>query len=160
MPKTKTNNKKKGNTRKKTNNMKKGKTIKSTRKTKQVPKDEAVVLIHANWCPHCQTMKPEWNEMKNKLGSIIETIEIEDSDSDKDIKIMDIENNRLQNERVEIAGYPTIFKIKNGHAVYYGGNRTLDDMYAWVTEKSGGYNKSKIRSSNKSKYRIKSSKLK
>ena len=67
MPKTKTNNKKKGNTRKKTNNMKKGKTIKSTRKTKQVPKDEAVVLIHANWCPHCQTMKPEWNEMKNKL---------------------------------------------------------------------------------------------
>ena len=95
MPKTKTNNKKKGNTRKKTNNMKKGKTIKSTRKTKQVPKDEAVVLIHANWCPHCQTMKPEWNEMKNKLGSIIETIEIEDSDSDKDIKIMDIENNKL-----------------------------------------------------------------
>lgn len=146
MSKTKTSNTKKD---KKDN---KRKTMKSKSKPIQSPKkDEAVVLVYANWCPHCQTMKPEWNELKNKLGSVIETIEIEDSDFDKDLKMMDIENNKLNNERIEIIGYPTLFKIRKGHADYYGGDRTASEMYKWVMRKEGGYNKSKIRSTNKSK---------
>jgi predicted dithiol-disulfide oxidoreductase (DUF899 family) len=96
-------------------------------------------------------MKPEWNEMKNRLGPMIETIEIEDSDFDKDMKIQTIENKKLNGEKIEVYGYPTMFKIQNGHPEYYGGNRTASDMYNWVKGTvSGGYNKSKIRKTNSS----------
>jgi thiol-disulfide isomerase/thioredoxin len=118
---------------------------------RQIEPEETVVLIYANWCPHCQSMKPEWNEMKRKLGPIIETIEIEDSDFDKDAKMQTIENNKLNGEKIEMYGYPTMFKIQNGRPEYYGGNRTADDMYNWVKGiVSGGYSKSKIRKTNKS----------
>ena len=95
-------------------------------------------------------MKPEWNEMKNRLGANIETIEIEDSDFDKDMKIRDIEDRKLNGEQLEIRGYPTMFKIHNGRADYYGGNRTVDAMTEWANSRDGGYIKSKIRTTNRS----------
>lgn len=133
----------------KKNNTKKKTTTKKT--TTKKPKDKTiVVLVYANWCPHCQTMKPEWNEMKNRLGMDIETIEIEDSDFDKDMKLQDIENNRLNGEHVNIIGYPTMFKIQNGHADYYGGSRKASDMINWANSYTGGYVKSKIKATNRS----------
>lgn len=147
--KTKDSKSKSKSKSKSVNKTPKSKTIK-TKSTPTVP-EETVVLIYANWCPHCQSMKPEWNEMKNRLGPMIETIEIEDADFDKDMKIKTIENNKLNGEKIEVNGYPTMFKIQNGHPEYYGGNRTASDMYNWVKGTvSGGYNKSKIRKTNSS----------
>ena len=129
----------------------KGSKSKTAKSKKNLPKkEEAVVLIYANWCPHCQTMKPEWNEMKNRIGTDIETIEIEDSDFDKDMKLQDIENSRLNGEHVNIIGYPTMFKIQNGHADYYGGSRNASDMINWAKTYTGGYVKSKIKAMNRS----------
>ena len=60
-----------------------------------------------------------------------------------------IENQKLNGEKIEVYGYPTMFKIHNGHIDYYGGNRTASEMYNWVKGNiSGGYSKSKIRKSN------------
>ena len=131
---------------------KENKTKKATTKSnKKKPKDEStIVLVYANWCPHCQTMKPEWNEMKNRLGMDIETIEIEDSDFDKDTKIRDIEDNKLKGEHIEIMGYPTMFKVHNGHTDYYGGSRTASEMIKWAKSHNGGYVKSKIKKTNRS----------
>ena len=130
----------------------KGSKSKTAKSKKSLPKKEdAVVLIYANWCPHCQTMKPEWNEMKNRLSSGIEIIEIEDSDFDKDIKISNIENTKLNGEKIEVYGYPTMLKIHGGRADYYSGSRNSTDMYNWVKNTIGGYSKSKIRKQNRSK---------
>ena len=138
--------KKKENKTKKTN-----KTKKAKKSNKKKTKDEStIVLIYANWCPHCQTMKPEWNEMKNRLGMDIKTIEIEDSDFDRDMKIRNIEDNKLKGEQVDIIGYPTMFKVHNGHADYYGGSRTASEMLKWAKSYKGGYIKSKIRAVNRS----------
>ena len=138
--------KKKANKTKKEN-----KTKKAKKSNKKKTKDEStIVLIYANWCPHCQTMKPEWNEMKNRLGMDIETIEIEDSDFDKDMKIRDIEDNKLKGEHIEIMGYPTMFKVHNGHTDYYNGSRNASDMITWAKSHNGGYVKSKIRAANRS----------
>jgi thiol-disulfide isomerase/thioredoxin len=158
MPKTKKSNTKKSNTKKsntkKSNTKKenkKGNTRKSRVKSTKLPQKEAVVLIYANWCPHCQSMKPEWEDMKEQLGSNIETIEIEDSDLDKYTQIQNIEDNRLDNENIEISGYPTIFKITNRHADYYKGGRTSNEMIEWVNgSNNGGYNKQKYRIKSKS----------
>ena len=132
---------------KKSNKTKKEKKTKQEKKTKD---ESTIVLMYANWCPHCQTMKPEWNEMKNRLGMDIETIEIEDSDFDKDTKIRDIEDNKLKGEHIEIMGYPTMFKVHNGHTDYYGGSRTASEMIKWAKSHKGGYVKSKIRAVNRS----------
>ncbi len=130
---------------------KENKTKKAKKSNKKKTKDEStIVLIYANWCPHCQTMKPEWNEMKNRLGMDIETIEIEDSDFDKDTKIRDIEDNKLKGEHIEIMGYPTMFKVHNGNADYYNGSRTASEMINWAKAHNGGYVKSKIRAANRS----------
>jgi thiol-disulfide isomerase/thioredoxin len=153
MPKSKTLTKKTKSIKSKQS---KSKSIKKSPKNKTVKTakplsepEDTVVLIYANWCPHCQAMKPEWNELKNQLGSTAETIEIEESDFDKDMKLHNIENQKLNGEKIEIYGYPTMFKIHNGHADYYGGNRTATEMYNWVKGNiSGGYSKSKIRKSN------------
>lgn len=122
---------------------------KSTKTNKKKRNDEStIVLVYANWCPHCQTMKPEWNEMKNNLGMDFEIIEIEDSDFDKDMKIKNIEDNKLKGEHIEIMGYPTMFKIHNGHADYYGGSRIATEMVKWAKQHKGGYIKSKIKAAN------------
>jgi len=159
MPKSKTSSKNpKSNKSKqdKTKTKSKSKSVKKTPKNKTVKTvkpipepEDTVVLIYANWCPHCQAMKPEWNELRNQLGHTVETIEIEDSYFDKDMKLHNIENQKLNGEKIEVYGYPTMFKIHNGHIDYYGGNRTASEMYNWVKGNiSGGYSKSKIRKSN------------
>lgn len=130
------------------------KTKPAKNKTKKVTpkknKDKCtIVLVYANWCTHCQRMKPQWDEMKNRLGMDIETIEIEDSDFDKDMKIRDIDN-KLNGEHIDVVGYPTMFKVHNGHADYYGGSRTASDMITWAKSHKGGYVKSKIRATNRS----------
>jgi len=139
-------------TKVKTNPKKGSKTKTKTKKTTNTQKanKNAIVLVYADWCPHCQTMKPEWNEMKNRLGANIETIEIEDSDFDKDTKIRELEDRKLKGEHLEIFGYPTMFKIQNGRADYYGGNRTADAMTEWAKSRVGGYIKSKVRTTNRS----------
>ena len=63
-------------------------------------------LVYADWCTYCRQMKPEWNEMKNRLGANIETIEIEDSDFDKDMKIRDIEDRKLNGETTRNSWIP------------------------------------------------------
>ena len=132
-------------------NKKKGSKTKTKKRTNtQKENKNAIVLVYADWCTYCRQMKPEWNEMKNRLGANIETIEIEDSDFDKDMKIRDIEDRKLNGEQLKILGYPTMFKIHNGRADYYGGNRTVDAMTEWANSRDGGYIKSKIRTTNRS----------
>ena len=145
--KTAKNNKK---SKAKTNKKKGSKSKTKKRTNTQKVNKNAIVLVYADWCSYCNQMKPEWNEMKNRLGANIETIEIEDSDFDKDTKIRDIQDRELNGEPLEILGYPTMFKIQNGRADYYGGNRTADAMTEWPNTRTGGYIKSKIRKSNRS----------
>ncbi len=129
----------------------KGKKSKSNKKL-PAHEEKSVVLIYANWCPHCVSMKPEWDNMKSKLHNNIEVIEIEDSDFDKEVKLHNIQNNKLHNEELEVLGYPTMIKIQGGRAFYYDGDRISDKMYEWINAptKKGGYKIKSIRKNNKS----------
>lgn len=88
-------------------NKKKGSKTKTKKRTNtQKENKNAIVLVYADWCTYCRQMKPEWNEMKNRLGANIETIEIEDSDFDKDMKIRDIEDRKLNGETTRNSWIP------------------------------------------------------
>lgn len=96
--------------------------------------------IYANWCGHCQSLKPEWQMMKStiKNGSNIQFIEIEEGQINK------LERFKQQFPNLEVNGYPTIFKIQpNGSIEYYNGARLAYDMKKWAT------NNNQIKKANK-----------
>lgn len=90
--------------------------------------------IYADWCGHCQSLKPEWYKMKKMLkykNKNIQFIEIEENQQQKLNKF------KKKFPKLEINGYPTIFKIKaNKQIEYYTGNRITNDMKKWATEKT------------------------
>jgi thiol-disulfide isomerase/thioredoxin len=114
---------------------------KTLKNYKQKPK-VIIGLVYANWCGHCQLLKPEWKNMKSKLkssklGNKHHFVEIEDSDHKKDKKINKINTHIKNGSKLRIEGYPTIFKIKGGNLEYYKGGRNSDEMFKWF---SGGQN--------------------
>jgi thiol-disulfide isomerase/thioredoxin len=97
-----------------------------------------VGLIYANWCGHCQALKPEWKKMKKGMrGMNCHYLEIEDADPHKDRKIAHV-NSRLNAGKLEANGYPTVFRIKGGNLEYYQGERSAATMEQWF---KGGANK-------------------
>ena len=90
-----------------------------------------VGLIYANWCGHCQHLKPEWKKMKKGMrGTNCHYLEIEDADHHKDRKIAHV-NSILKTGKLEANGYPTVFKVKGGKLEYYQGERTAQAMQQW-----------------------------
>ena len=118
------------------------KTLKNNKKNKII-----IGLIYANWCGHCQALKPEWKKMKNRIKSSkirnkSHFVEIEDSNPQKDEKINKI-NTHLKGEKLAINGYPTIFKIKGGNLEYYKGGRSSNEMEQWFSNKEKQLHKPK-----------------
>jgi len=108
------------------------KTLKNYKKPKMI-----IGLVYANWCGHCQVLKPEWKKMKNNLKSSKiknnnQFVEIEDSDIQKNHKMNQINTRLKKGEKLNVQGYPTIFKIKSGNLEYYKGGRTSDEMGNWA----------------------------
>lgn len=97
-------------------------------------------LIYANWCGHCQSLKPEWYKMKNRIkmtpeykkGNYVFS-EIENSDPRKDIKMKQI-NKHVRDTGVSANGFPTIFKISKGSVQYYEGEREANSLGKWFME--------------------------
>lgn len=98
-----------------------------------MPSPIIVGKVYANWCGHCQTLKPEWKKLKTIIPKDrVQFIEIEESESAK----------RSQFEKkikstLDVNGYPTIFKIHTSKPVeYYTGPRTAQEMRRWILSSS------------------------
>lgn len=89
-------------------------------------KNECVIMLfYANWCPHCQNAKPEWDMFKaiydNKEieGHIIKFIEYDCSNHSKN---KEFNNDTKLNEILDIYkvnSYPTIiYQINNNKYIY------------------------------------------
>lgn len=94
-------------------------------------------LAYANWCPHCTSLKPHWDTMKQNLSSDCRVIEVEESDFNKQNKIDEINHELKGDSELQIHGYPTMFKINNGKIDYYNGeNVTLNQcLYFLMVQK-------------------------
>lgn len=124
---------------------------KTKRNRKQPKKSVIIGKIYADWCGHCKTLKPEWNEMKknikSNMGHSLKNVQIEF------VEMGDNEDNRMKNigvdqlveefnkkhfpngdKRVNTDGFPTIFKICRKKIEYYSGPRNASEMYKWATK--------------------------
>ena len=97
-------------------------------------------LIYANWCGHCQSLKPEWQKMKYNVmktpsykRGIYRFSEIEHDKAPTEIEKI---NSGLNGNKLSANGYPTIFKVNRGKLKYYQGNRTAGELQKWFLESS------------------------
>jgi thioredoxin-like negative regulator of GroEL len=94
-----------------------------------------IILYYASWCPHCQTMKPEWEKFANKYSS------------EKDINVADVESEFLDHvgseHKQNVAGFPTIVSCKNGRKISdFNGPRTSDEIDKFANSISIGSSQS------------------
>jgi thiol-disulfide isomerase/thioredoxin len=120
-----------------------------------------IILYYANWCPHCQTMKPEWNKFS-------ETVK-----NNKSVNVAEVESEFMDaigpEHKANVQGFPTIVGCREGKKIAdYTGPRTSDDMIKFTNDnnKTNHINnllrktmrKIKIKSKTKSKTKTKKSK--
>lgn len=106
-----------------------------------MPKKPVVIgLIYAEWCGHCQALKPEWNLMKTNIGKKCKNKEYSSPPQYMEIEhnnkgYIDTFNkqyaNHLVNPPLKYNGYPTIFRIQDDKIDYYNGSRNADVMEKW-----------------------------
>lgn len=104
------------------------------------PKPKIIIgKVYADWCGHCQSLKPEWKKMKNYIRAKkgkhgILFVEIEEKQMDRKLKQLKADYGL----EVFANGYPTLFKFENGKVEYYNGNRQSHALSKWVLRGGNG----------------------
>jgi thiol-disulfide isomerase/thioredoxin len=109
---------------------------KTRRHTEKTHKKKNVIVVgkvYANWCGHCQALKPECKKMKRQISKKkgkkhVVFVEIEESEINSKLDKL----NKDHNVNVQANGYPTVFSIEGGNVEYYNGNRQSASMMEWV----------------------------
>ena len=110
---------------------------KSHNKSRHTPTTKTIIgVVHAHWCGQCTSLMPNWMDMKDQLRNVntITVLSIEESENSES-RIKDINNTHLKNshQKLQVDGYPTIFKITNkGVLEYYNGTREVADLIKWA----------------------------
>jgi thiol-disulfide isomerase/thioredoxin len=107
-----------------------------TRKNRVPVKTIPVTIgkIWAKWCPHCITLIPAWDKMKQiirkKTRADPQYMEVEESEL---YKIEQFNKTNPNGTFIDSArGYPTIYKIVGGKVEYYTGEREPKKMAEWA----------------------------
>jgi thiol-disulfide isomerase/thioredoxin len=76
-----------------------------------------LLLFYVNWCPHCKTAKPIWNELKTEYeNKTINGYKVIFTEIDCTTETAEIE--QMVN-KYNIEGYPTIKLLKDGQVIEY-----------------------------------------
>ena len=87
--------------------------------------------IFADWCGHCESMKPAWKKLKKYMKNKWIAVSIEDKQQERRVPNI----NRLLSPvpALELAsGFPYIFKIVNHKLETYDGSRDFESMKNWL----------------------------
>ena len=85
--------------------------------------------VFSEGCGHCHAMKPQWEQLKNRMYGEKNTAGLIELDSRV---VPNIGNESIQQK---INGYPTILIIKNGKPFQeYSGDRSTDNMYGFCKQ--------------------------
>lgn len=122
----------------------------ATNLSTKLNKGKWLVLYYANWCGHCQTMKPEWQKTVQNLKN------------NKNLNIAEVESESVSyiQPKVEIVGFPSLKMYNNGKQIdEFEGQRTADIMQSFALKNCKGKSKqgSKSKKHKKTKKRTKKS---
>jgi thiol-disulfide isomerase/thioredoxin len=98
----------------------------ANRDTGSSGKSATLMLFYVDWCPHCKTAKPEWDQLKTEYtGKSINGYNIVfvehncTNDSQEVTDLMD---------KYKIEGYPTIKLLKDNQVIEYDAKPTKSTM--------------------------------
>jgi thiol-disulfide isomerase/thioredoxin len=102
-----------------------GKTIENM-ENQSGDKAAELMLFHVDWCPHCKTAKPEWDQVKaeyqnksiNGYKVMFNEINCTDETPEK-VKMI---------ETYKIEGYPTIKLVKDNQVIDFDAKPTKDTL--------------------------------
>ena len=97
----------------------------------KIKKQLIIGKVYANWCGHCQSLKPEWNRMEQDIQQLprmnhVIFMKFEEGEKDK------LANFNAQHAGLQVSGYPTIFSYNGKGFNYYKGSRDADSLKRWV----------------------------
>ena len=115
-----------------------------------------IILYYANWCPHCQSMKPDWEKFADKYNSPSSIINVAEVES----QFLDMTG---QEHKSNVEGYPTIVSCNKGNkTANFSGPRTTQDIDNFANDNfkgvKGSSNLNKLLRNNKKSKKSKSKK--
>ena len=85
-----------------------------------------LLFFYTNWCPHCKTAKPIWNELKTEYeNKTINGYKIIFTDVDCSTETEEVD--KMMNQ-YSVEGYPTIKLLKDNQVVEYDAKPTKTTM--------------------------------
>jgi thiol-disulfide isomerase/thioredoxin len=92
-------------------------------------KGECVVaLFYADWCPHCQHFKPEFQQAMDELNG-----KTRKNGKKMRLEMVDCEANKDIARNYDVSGYPTVKILEDdGTQVEYGGDRTFEGLRKYL----------------------------
>jgi thiol-disulfide isomerase/thioredoxin len=96
-------------------------------------KEPTIVLVWASWCPHCVSMKSDWELLKKHVANKANVIEIESSNLDKikHQRKMLFKSLYSDPQRVQ---FPMIKMFQDNRGVEYDGERSFATMKKTVNK--------------------------
>ena len=89
-------------------------------------KEAELLLFYVDWCPHCKTAKPAWEEIKaqyeNKTINGYKVIFTEINCTEETAEVEQMMN------KYKIDGFPTIKLLKDGQIIEYDAKPTKETM--------------------------------
>jgi thiol-disulfide isomerase/thioredoxin len=93
-------------------------------------KEAEIMLFYVDWCPHCKTAKPEWEQVKNEYdGRTINGYTVIFTEINCTEESVNVE--KLMNT-YKIEGYPTIKLLKDGTVIEYDAKPTKDTLIQFL----------------------------
>lgn len=93
-------------------------------------KEAELMFFYVDWCPHCKTAKPDWEEVKSEYenktinGYRIIFTEINCTNESEEVE-------KLMN-KYKIEGYPTIKLLKDGQIIEYDAKPSKDTIIKFL----------------------------
>ena len=93
-------------------------------------KEAELMFFYVDWCPHCKTAKPDWEELRSEYenktinGYRIIFTEINCTDESEEVE-------KLMN-KYKIEGYPTIKLLKDGQIIEYDAKPSKDTLIQFL----------------------------
>lgn len=89
-----------------------------------------LLFFYANWCPHCKTAKPIWNQLKNEYqNKPINGYSVLFTDVDCSEETTEVD--KMMN-KYNVEGYPTIKLIKDGQVIEFDAKPTKNALLQFL----------------------------
>jgi thiol-disulfide isomerase/thioredoxin len=93
-------------------------------------KNAELLFFYADWCPHCKTAKPIWEELKSEYkNKTINGYHVVFTDVNCSEETAEVE--RMMNQ-YSIEGYPTIKLLKDGQIIEYDAKPSRDTLVQFL----------------------------